>query len=294
VTTRRDDAPDLTVIAADDALLDALAQGEPAPDGDDLAGLFAAWRGDVDADPPADLDMAAVLSKLDEVPDDDAEPVRPAVPTGDAVPVKPVPSPRLGRWRPSRRVRRYVTGMAAALLLIAGLGAGASQAGPGSPLWPITRVVFPERADLRLAEHNIALAREAAADGRYADARRTLDKAAGNVNRVGDPKLATKLRAQIDEIRRTLPPADDQERNGTPTPAPSTSGTPPAAGNSSPPAGPGQTGQPGGQPAQPQVPEPGGGTTQQPGGIVPGLPAIPTPTLPIPIPTIPLPTLPIG
>lgn len=279
--SRRDEAPDLTVIAADDALLDTLGRGDPAPDDDKLAGVLAAWRTDLDDGQSADFDVTAMLADLAEDADPDVQ----------AVPVQAVPSGHPRRWRPGRRARRYVTGMAAAGLLIAGLAVGAGQAGPDNPLWPIARVLYPERADLRLAEHNIGLAREAAADGRYADARRTLDKAAGDVERVDDPQLAGRLRAQIEEIRRTLPPAESGERDTPATPTPS---APTSAPPTTPPGGQGQPG--GGQPGIPGVPgQPGGGTTpEQPGeGIIPDVPDIPVPTLPIPIPTLPLPALPL-
>src|SRR5204863_2323402 len=50
---------DLAVLAADDRLLDDLGHGGPAPNGDPVAALLAAWRADLDDDsgsaPPADL-----------------------------------------------------------------------------------------------------------------------------------------------------------------------------------------------------------------------------------------------
>ncbi|WP_203985827.1 anti-sigma-D factor RsdA [Virgisporangium aurantiacum] len=327
MSTRRDDANlDLTVIAADDALLDALGRGDPAPDDDKLAGVLAAWRTDLDADQPTDFDMTAMLAELantepaDAGPVDAAEPadgttlagvadlaaelgggagtvseLKPAgagVADGAGVPVRPVPAGRPRRWRPGPRVRRYVTGMAAAGLLIGGLAVGAGQAGPESPLWPIARVLYPERSDLRLAEHTIGLAREAAATGRYADARRTLDKAADEVERVDDPELASRLRAQIEEIRRTLPPTDAERDNPvTPTPSAPTS-APPTTAPATPPGG--------GVPAVPGVPgQPGGGGTNPDPpveDIIPDVPDIPVPTLPIPIPipTLPAPALPLG
>jgi hypothetical protein len=265
------------VIAADDVLLDLIGRGEPAPEDDKLAGLMATWRADLDADQPGDLDIMAILAELS----DDTAPIRPAVPEEE--PLKPAPAPARRRWRPGRR---YLVGAAAALLLIAGLGVGASQAGPDNPLWPVARVLYPERTDVRLAEHNIALARRAAADGRYADARRTLDKAAGTLGRIDDRDLVGRLLAQIEEIRRTLPPADAQRDTTPATPSPSASSPAPAPAPSSAqptPTG-GQTGGPTEDPGDDE-------TTRKPGGgLIPGLP---TPTLPIPLPTITIPGLPL-
>jgi hypothetical protein len=291
VTSKRDDAADLTVLAADDALLDALANGEPVPEDDKLAGVLARWRADLDDDEAADFDVEGLLTRLAEEPDDagDTAPLRSAVPADPGVP----PRERTRtRWRPGRR---SFVGVAAAVVLFAGLGVGAGSAGPDSPLWPIARVLYPERADVRLAEHNIALARAAADDGRYADARRTLDRAAADVESIDDRELAAKLRAQIDEIRRTLPATDAPS-----TPAPSASSPSPSAPAA--PTGPAPTG--GGQPGggEPGGGQPGGGgepggggNTRQPGdGIIPGIPGLPTPTLPIPVPTLPIPDLPLG
>src|SRR5688572_11835516 len=153
-STKGDDTPDLSVIAADDALLDTLGRGEAAPDDDKLAGVLAAWRTDLDDDHPAGLDVAAMLAELGE---EAGDPAAEAPETGP-VPVQVVPVGRPRRWRPGRRVRQYVTGTAAAGLLIGGLALGAGQAGPESPLWPIAQVLYPERSDQRLAEHNIGLA----------------------------------------------------------------------------------------------------------------------------------------
>lgn len=331
MSQKPDEALDLKAISADDALLDALGRGDPAPDGDGLAGLLAVWRQDLNDD--TDFDVAALLAAdlaataepappaaagavaagraVGDVPARDAAPTSPASTDSDSstdsasstgggsVSVRPVPSPDQGRtgrrWRPSRAAGRYLTGVAAAAVLVAGLAVGAGRAEPDSPLWPVAQVLYPERSDLRLAEHTIGQAREAAAAGRYADARRTLDRATGDVGRVDDPKLASRLRAQIEEIRRTLPPSERAEETGRATPSPSAPASSPAADPTAPPAG-GQTGGPV-VPGVPGVPTPpgGGGTNpEQPGGIIPNIPGLPTPTLPIPIPSIPIPQLPLG
>jgi hypothetical protein len=289
----RDD--EFSAIAADDALLDALGRGEPAPGDDKLAGLMATWRADLD-EGPAEFDPAAIVARLADEPalvsGADLSGEGPSDLSGDgpsgngAKPVRtavPVPPVRPRRWRPGRRAGRYLSGVAAALVLVAGLAVGAGTAGPESPLWPIARVLYPERAEVRLAEHTIALAREAAADGRYADAHRSLDRAAGTVRRIDDPRRADRLRTEIDRIRRSLPstgvpgvPAPPSPSVPVPVPVPPTAQ--PTRGG----------GQPGG--GQPDGGQPGGGGTRQPGGgIVPGLP---TPTLPVPVPTVPIPPVP--
>ncbi|MGW5673242.1 anti-sigma-D factor RsdA, partial [Micromonospora sp. NPDC003776] len=50
-----DEAMDLDVLTRDDVLLDALGRGEPAPDGDAVAAMLAAWHADLDDDVPASV-----------------------------------------------------------------------------------------------------------------------------------------------------------------------------------------------------------------------------------------------
>jgi hypothetical protein len=222
-------APDLGTIAADTLLLDSLGRGEPAPAGDPVAGLLAAWRADLDVDLDAVLDVdldtdldAAAITDLDTDldaaattdPDTDLEPAGPAtgVPGG-------APADRRRRYRMARRA----LGTAAAVLLVGGgLIAGAGQATPGSPLWPITRVMYPERADNAAAEHTLGLAREAATEGRADDARRLLAQAETQIARVSDAGRAQRLRAELKTVRGMLPAAaPDTSAPGVPTSVPS-------------------------------------------------------------------------
>jgi len=315
---------ELPEIADADALFDALGQGGAGPGDDELAGLLAAWRADLGADLPGEMEIPddldvdvttdlAVLAALrpagpeqtvdlsdldtetetetdadaDGKADTDAD--GHGTDDGDLASVTPL-------RRRARRMRRLMVGIAAGAVLLAGFAVGANTAGPDSPFWPVAQAVYPEKAEIRLAEHRIALAREALSEGRYAEARTMLDRATESVNRLRDKRTAQRLRDEIDALRRALPaepagtlPSDLPSTGSTPTPAPSA------------PAG-GQPGQPGG--GQPGGGQPGGG--QQPGGggqpgggVVPGLPIptptlpVPVPTLPVPVPTVPVPTLPL-
>jgi hypothetical protein len=247
----------LDVLRADDLLLDALGEGGKAPAGDEIAALLAAWRADV-----ADLP--------DEPPAD--EPVAEVIPITRA-----------------RRRRGVRLGVAAAVLAVVagGTGVAAAQAGPGSPLWPITHLVNPDRVALLDAESAIADARKAAGQGRTADAQRLVDRAATLVSKVRDPRDAARLRAELDEVRHLL---------GTVTAPGGPGGTAPGAGIS---PGPGTTPAPGATPGGGgPVPTPGptgggggagggGGGGHTPGLPLPSLP-IPTPSLPLPVPTLPI------
>ncbi|WP_238005563.1 anti-sigma-D factor RsdA [Dactylosporangium sp. AC04546] len=256
---------DLAAVQADDALLDALGRGEPAPDGDDLAGLLAAWRADLDTDLPADDISADGILVVSAEPPADEQQV-----------AEPVPLRRRGTG-----LRRAFAGVAAAALILGGLALGAHRSGPDGPLWPITRVLYPQVVDARAAEHAIAQAADAAAAGRYDEARRLLDTATGYAQQVGDPATRQRLLDRIDEIRRSLPTAP------APTAQPSSTGggsTPDTTGPSPAPSPATTTGGPGGGG------NPGGGQSPAPGIPVPNLPSL-LPSLPLPS-SIPLPGLP--
>lgn len=202
-------AEQLTAVERDEILVDALASGQPAPAGEPVADLLSAWRTEV---------TAAAQRALDH---------------GTPLPARPVPirtSPGLPR--------RPILIAAAAVALSGGFGLVTLNAPPASPLWPVTQTVFPRRAALRLARQAIDDAREAAAQGRYADARRHLEQAETLIQRLGDDPLSDELRAEVDMVRRTLPEAGSP-RPATPSPTdrpPMTSPASPSRTNHQPPA----------------------------------------------------------
>ncbi|MPZ26625.1 MAG: hypothetical protein GEV12_09245 [Micromonosporaceae bacterium] len=247
----------------DDRLLDALGRGDEPPDGADrLVTGLAAWRGDLASQiAPATLDLATVL------------------------PAAPVPDRRRFRWR------RLVAGAGAALVVAGGGGAAtvaaAAGAGPDSPLWPVTRLVFPERAEARMAqlavEEVVARARQAAVERRYADAGRLLGEAEQLVAQVPAATDRQRLLAEVAQVRALLP-----------------AGEPPAG--ELPPAGERllPVPEPGIDPAVPELP-PAGGPAPDPGTVPDPAPApepspAPDPTDPAPEPepdpTLPVPPLP--
>jgi hypothetical protein len=204
----------MAVVHADDLLLDALGRGEPAPQDDEIAALLAAWRTELDdpaldpartdttpADRALDLPALADLTHDGAAPDDPArngrnlrEPVE-----GGRAPAPVVPIDRARR----RRIRLVA---AAAVVAVAATGTSVAAANgtPGSPFWPITRIVNPQRADTLDAQDTIDRARRAIAEGRRDDARRLLDQVPGKIARVRDPETAARLRSQLDDLRRTL------------------------------------------------------------------------------------------
>jgi len=263
---------DLSQITADDALLDALGRGEPAPDGDELAGLLHAWRADLDTHLDAGQPLVGELLEAD---------------TNRPIELKP-------RRRPSR----LLTGIAAAILVFGGLAAGASRAGPDSPLWPLTKVMYPEQADTRSAERAISEARAALAANRLDEANHQLDVATTLVGRLQNSDDDKKrLTDQITQLRQLIA-ARLAPSAGPSGPTPVPGGTPDT------PTGPNQ------QPVPPPTPGPqptrdGGGDGGNgglplplplptgPGGLpLPSLPGLTTPSLPgLPLPTIKVPLL---
>jgi uncharacterized membrane protein YgcG len=238
---------DVATVTADDRLLDALGRGEAAPPDDDVAGLLAAWRAELATDIPT---------------------VRKPAPAG----VVDLQQERVRRgWRPRRML------IAAAAMIIALGGAvtlAAGGAGPDSPLWPITQLVYSDRADARQAQQDaeqaISKARQAIDEGRYTDAEKQLNEAKGLIGRIHDPQVAHRLLDEVAAVTGLLPRLVTQPSH-------------PAAG------GPKSTGSPRGGGGGQGGDGGGGGnpdTTQSPGGL-------PLPSLPVPLPTLSLSVPPI-
>ncbi|SDZ29255.1 hypothetical protein SAMN05444365_10989 [Micromonospora pattaloongensis] len=223
--------------------------------GDDLTVLLAAWRAELDADPPAAARDAELLRALGTEP----EPATTARPR----------APWLGR---------RLIGAAAAVIAVAGLAIGTQHAGPTSPLWPIAKVMYPQQAEAREAAYAIQRARTAAAAGRNDEARRLLEEARAHLARVTDPALIDRLRADLDTALRDLPTVESPAPAVEPTGAPAPVGTP-ATGAVPPPPVP--TGGIGTDPTRPAPRSPAPGPR-----VVPET----APTLPIPPPPLPGPS----
>ncbi len=189
--------PDLRTLRDDDDLLDRLGHGEPA-DGDDVAAMLAGWRRSLPvAGRPDDELIAAVTRRT---------------------------------ARPRRRLARATLGVAASVALVGGgVTVAAAQAGPDSPLWPVTRLVYGDLAESRAALDDatraVSDARTAAGQGRYPDALRLLATAAALADKVDEPAAERRLRHDIAAVRGMLPAGarsgtpDATESLGVPTPS---------------------------------------------------------------------------
>ena len=130
---------DLVAVQADDELINALAAGFAVPTtdaayggdyraDDQVVALLSAWRVDVAEEPiPELIDLETAVA---------------AVQAG-------IKAARPRRPRPSGRTRHLVPVAAAAALLVLSVGSlsiGSANAEPDSVLWPVSEVLFSERA----------------------------------------------------------------------------------------------------------------------------------------------------
>ncbi|HKT03910.1 MAG TPA: hypothetical protein VJT31_30635, partial [Rugosimonospora sp.] len=219
---------DLDVIRGDDLLLDSLGRGEAAPSDDEVAVMLAVWRADL-------------ADEFDDVT------LRPAALDGGDSATVPLPLPGSGGGDPptapvlplrKRRLGRPRIAVAAALILVAflgGLSVAAMNATPGSPLWPISQLLNPDRADVLAAENAIDQARQAVAQHRYADASRLVDRAQTLVDKVRSAPDRQRLQAELNTVLAALagglrggavtPGTPGPSATPAPTPTPGAGGT---------------------------------------------------------------------
>lgn len=202
----------------DDALLDALGSGQAIAEGDDLAVLFAAWHTDI-----SDIDPAILRSPI---------------PEPETVEVAQPRSRR--RFLPRIRFSRpLVVSVAAAAVAFGGLTAASATAGPDSPFWPITRIVFGDTADSRLAEQEaqrlLEQAKLAMAGGRPAEAAQLVGAAREKIALIADDSARQRLEAEAAAILTQVATLPEPVTSAIATPtSPPVAGTPPAAGTSQP------------------------------------------------------------
>lgn len=268
---RRADLPDgpptdVTKLLEDDLLLDRLGRGElPAGHEDDAVETLSRWRATLpDPDTPDEPLLAAALTTVRR-------------------------SRRAARW-----ARGSLAAATAAVLACGGVTAAAQDAAPGSPLWPVTELVYPDRAASRAAADAVDQARAAMGEGRYEAAAQLLDQASSWTRRVDGTGEGDRLRTDIAELRAAIaaqptaavpgPEADPGARPTAPAVTPPATPQPPATPRS---------------PTTPNAPE-----THQPAGSVPtgtgavqpdppgGLPSASAPMVGLPAGAVPEPATP--
>jgi len=200
------DAVDVRAVAEDDALLDRfgapVAPARPAS----LSALPAVPRGLVPAVPSEPIAEVFELwrSALEAEP-----PPHPPDLTGAALALRR----RAGR-ESRRRASRSMIGVAAAIcgLLFGSAVIGARTAGPGDLLWPVTQVVWGQRADSVVAGQTargaLVMARAALHDGETGAARSAMVVASTALPRVADRDGHGVLQADFDELATALDQVD--------------------------------------------------------------------------------------
>ncbi|MCW3839052.1 hypothetical protein ONA70_02945 [Micromonospora yasonensis] len=227
-------------VLRDDALLDALRRGAPPPPEDPVAALLAGWHTAIETR-AARVEAAAARPAPPE-PRPAAATGRPDVDDGtdrtdhgSTGPAAGLRRARPGAGRTARRRARMLSG--AALTVVAmtgGVWLGAARAEPDGLLWPVTELVWTERAESLVTEREIdQLLEQARRDlgaGRYAEARADLERAATLLAHLSDDRRAGRLRTDLDDLRGRLPAAAGPASPTPPAPLPGAPLAPPSAG----------------------------------------------------------------
>ncbi len=264
----------------DDELLSALGSGSPVDSDDPLTGLLHAWRTEVDTDiPPLRLSAPNPAGSLvgglvpaqgglaldgfgagDGWPSD-------AVAGGIAAGKHERPGGGnrrkwFGGWRLPRPV---IIGAIASAFVFGGLTAAAASAEPGSPFWPITQIVFSDKANSKLAEQEVLALLEQVRKASPQERPALVATAREKIARISDLTVRERLLAELEALIAAAPaPANSVLPVPSPTPS--------------------QVDGPGATPS-PNTPTP---TPSKTGGLLP--PILPSllPSLPLPLPDLPL------
>jgi hypothetical protein len=171
----------LDTIARDDALLDALGDPEgERPEDDAIALALYEWRRDVDSVPFPAGSRRGFAARF--------------------------------RGRVGRGVATGAVASAIGLVSVGGVAAAATQAGPDSALWPITRVVAADRVQSREAafhaRSSLDRASTAAEQDRRDAAEQYLADAENDTVRVRPDDGGSELRDEAAQLRRRLQSPD--------------------------------------------------------------------------------------
>ncbi|MDQ1647309.1 MAG: hypothetical protein QOJ50_3493 [Cryptosporangiaceae bacterium] len=209
---------DAEAVRRDDDLLDALARGELTGEDDDdaIAQLLLGWRDDI-------VDHPVLVPHLNE-----PQPVPVAPLQRGPADTRVIPAAALERRRFLRVSRGMSVAAAVGVIAAGSLGsvAAASVAEPGSPLWPITKVVYSERAASLEARDGalskLKKARRAAEKRNPVEAKHLLDEALRQVSQVRGSEDRAALEVQVAQLQQAIaaqPPAPaDPSASAAPSP----------------------------------------------------------------------------
>ncbi|RVW05143.1 anti-sigma-D factor RsdA [Rhodococcus xishaensis] len=272
---------DVSAVRRDDALIDAIASGEPvatdSPEEYQVAALLANWRTEILAQPlPAEPDLDEIVERVNHELE-----ARESLAT---------------RTRSGRRHLRLLRPIAAAAAVVAiamgGMTIFSYNAEPGDPLWGVKQVVFTERAASTVAKidttSNLEEAEHLIATGDTDGAKAKLDSAAERANAVHEAGTRNELNGWrerlLTELQRATTTAAVPSDN--PSPSPSPSPVDQSSSTSPTPTGPSATTSPQTTP-NPQLPV--SPTSVAPEPTVSDTPS-PTPTSDTSVPSSPSPT----
>lgn len=204
---------DIVAVRHDDALIDAIASGQPgraeSTEESQLAAMLADWRSEIVTPPlPDSPDLDTVVAAVNQ--EIGAREARISAHTG-------------GRLR----LLRPIAGTAAAVALVmGGMTAFSYAAEPGDPLWRVKEVVFTEQAQstvVQRADDNLAAAESMLAEGDLEQASTRMEQVSTNAGQISDPAerdlLLQRWHTVLAELRNVAPGAAEQlERNAPPPP----------------------------------------------------------------------------
>jgi len=238
-----DDPIDVVALQADDELVNALSTGAVVTYGDRAPGsdpdprrtrdervvaMLAAWRAEIEADPiPELIDLDTAVAAV----------------------VAGVKADAVGtRRKRADRLRHLAPLVAAAAIIVAtvtGVGLGSQNAMPGDTLWPIQKVVNPDRAESvetkLVVESRFEAVRTALATGDTETAARELQAISTEIPEVrgeeGQPQLVQEQEFLAAKFADT-PPGEPADLSTPPTSKPSARSTashpaPPSSGSAS-------------------------------------------------------------
>ncbi|WP_430333679.1 anti-sigma-D factor RsdA [Rhodococcus sp. ACT016] len=249
---------DVSAVRRDDALIDAIAGGDPvatdSPEEYQVAALLSNWRTEILAQPmPAEPDL-----------DDIVERVHRELEAQGSL------STRTRSGRSQLRLLRPIAAAAAVVAIaMGGMTIFSYNAEPGDPLWGVKQVVFTERAASTVAKidttSNLQDAERLIASGDTAGAKAKLDSAGARASDVNEASTRNELNGWRDRLLTQLEKA-------TPPPPPT---APPTATPSESTAAAESSSVLGSQTASPM--SGGAGTTQNPESpsTIPGTPTAP-------------------
>lgn len=196
----RERPSDMEAVSRDDKLLDLLGAGQHPDTDDPVIQALHAWRTDLSTgleDRPVNGHHARQVRSV----------VMPL--TIEASTDQEASGHRARhRHRRPRRRRSMIAVVAVGLSAgLSGVAVAAADADPGSPLWPITKVIYSDTAAERQAEADaeaaLDRARQALAEGRVDDAKRYLDEANRRAGAVHSGE-ADDLRDDLDAMRSEI------------------------------------------------------------------------------------------